>query len=137
MNCINYSSNLLQAIRTKAKTEHALFTLLHDCRMKIILLCIWKQPVDHPYRRSRAGTKLFHKINSIIRNSISHGNSKSSICDKNLIFIEYNGSSKTTNLNLSHINEQSIVNKIDPYQMELNDSNIDICAITETLVENR
>ena len=35
-------------------------------------------------------------------------------------------------LNFPHINAQSIVNKIDPYQMELNDSNIDICAITET-----
>ena len=30
------------------------------------------------------------------------------------------------------MNAQSIVNKTDPYQMQLNDSNIDICAITET-----
>ena len=37
-----------------------------------------------------------------------------------------------TNLNLSHINACSIVNKIDPYQMELTNSNIDVCAITET-----
>ena len=44
MNCINYSSNLQQAIRTREKTEHALFNLLHDYRMKIILLGIWKQP---------------------------------------------------------------------------------------------
>ena len=37
-----------------------------------------------------------------------------------------------TNLSLSHINACSIVNKIDPYQIELTDNNIDICAITET-----
>ena len=104
MNCINYSSNVLRAIRTRAKTEHALFNLLHDCRRKIILLGIWKQPIDHPYRRSRAGTKLFHKINSIISNHIPQSKPKSSICGKNLIFIGYNGSSKTNNLNFSHIN---------------------------------
>ena len=113
MNCISYSNNVLQAIRTSAKPEHALFNLLHDCRRKIILLGIWKQPIDHPYRRSRAGTKLFHKINSIISNHISQSKPKSSICDKKLIFIGYNGSSKTHNLNLSHINAWSIVNKID------------------------
>ena len=90
------------------------------------------QPIDHPYRRSRAGTKLFHKINSIISNHIPQSKPKSNNCGKNLIFIGYNGSSKTNNLNFSHINAQSIVNKIDPYQMELNDCNIDICAITET-----
>ena len=56
----------------------------------------------------------------------------SSICDKNLIFIGYNGLSKTTNLHFSHIKAQSVVNKIDPYQMELIDSNTDICVITET-----
>ena len=38
----------------------------------------------------------------------------------------------TTNLNLSHINAQSIVNKTNPYQMELIDSDTDVCAITET-----
>ena len=132
MNCINFSSNILQAIGTRAKTEHALFNLLHDSRRKIILLGIQQQTIDQPYRRSRAGTKLFHKINSIISNCIPQSKPKSSICNKNLIFIGYNGSSKTNNLNLSYINAWSIVNKIDPYQMELNDSNVDICAITET-----
>ena len=83
MNCIKYSSNVLQAIRTRAKTEHALFNLLHDCRRKIILLGIQKQPIDYPYRRSRAGTKLFHKIISIISNCIPQSKPKSSICDKN------------------------------------------------------
>ena len=100
--------------------------------MKIILLGIWKQPIDHLYRRSRADTKLLHKINSIISNCITHSKPKSSICDKNLIFMGYNGSSKTTNFNLYRINAESIVNKIDPYQMEPIDSNIDICATTET-----
>ena len=104
MNCINYSSNVLQAIRSRAQTEHALFNLLHDCRRKIILLGIQKQPIDHPYRRSRAGTKLFQKINSIISNCIPQSKPKSSICGKNLIFIGYNGSSKTNNLDFSHIN---------------------------------
>ena len=75
---------------------------------------------------------MFHRIDSIISNPIPQSKPKSSICDKNLIFIGYNGSSKTNNLNLSHIDALSIVNKIDPYQMELNDSNIDICTITET-----
>ena len=97
--------------------------------MKIILLGFQQQPIDHPYRRSRAGTILFHKINSIISNRISHSRPKSSICARNLIFIGYNGSSQTTNLNLSHINARSVVNKIDSCQMELTDSNIDICAI--------
>ena len=132
MNCINYSSNVLQAIKTSIKTEHALFNLLHDRRRKVILLGIQKQPTDHPYRRSRAGTKLFHKINSIISNCIPQRKPKTSICGKNLIFIGYNGLSKTNNLNFSHLNARSIVNKIYPYQMELNDSNIDISAITET-----
>ena len=114
MNCINYSSILLPTIRTIEKTEYELFNLLHDCRMKIILLGIWKKPIHHPYRRSRAGTKMFHNINSIICNCISHSKPKSSICDKNLIFIGYNEPSKTTNLNSSHINAQLIVNKTDP-----------------------
>ena len=104
MNCINYSNNVLKAIITRAKTEHASFNLLHDCRRKIILLGIQKQPIDHPYRRSRAGTKLFHNINLIISNHIPQSKPKSSICGENLIFIGYNGSSKTNNLNLSHIN---------------------------------
>ena len=75
---------------------------------------------------------MFHKINSIISNHISYSKPESSICDKNLIFIGYNGSSKTINLNLPHINACSIVNKVDPYQMELTDSNIDVCTIMET-----
>ena len=75
---------------------------------------------------------MCHKINSIISSRIPQSKPKPSICNKSLIFIGYNGSSKTNNLNLSHINAWSIVNKIDPYQMGLDDSNIDICAITET-----
>ena len=82
--------------------------------MKITLLGFQKQSIDHPYRKSRAGTKLFHKINFMVSNCMSHSKPKLSICDKNLIFIGYNGSSKTTNLNLSHINACSIVNTIDP-----------------------
>ena len=40
-----------------------------------------------------------------------------------------------TNLNLSHINAHSIVNKTDPYQMELTNSNIHIFTIRETLLK--
>ena len=56
MSHINYSSNLLQTIRPRVQMEHAFFNLLYDCRMKIILLGIQKQPTYCPYRKSRAGT---------------------------------------------------------------------------------
>ena len=63
---LTYSTNFLKTIGQKAHTApnfHHFYLILITYR-KIIVMGIHRYP--RSYRRSRAGTKLFHEIKSII-----------------------------------------------------------------------
>ena len=65
---IHYTTHSLQTIR-KSSTQtsnYGLFHLDRSIRSYIIALGIWRTITDKPYRRSRAGQQLFHKIHSKI-----------------------------------------------------------------------
>ena len=53
----------------------------------------------------------------------------------NLITVNLTKQANSIGMLLAHINARSIVNKIQPFQQYIIDKNIDICAITETLIK--
>ena len=58
-----YSIDLLRKIEKDARMKLGKQPLLQQhTRARIIVSGIKKQPLNHPYRRSRGGKKLFHLI---------------------------------------------------------------------------
>ena len=131
-----YSSTFLRNIGQQAKsiTNYSKFTMPHLMRSWIINLGIRRQP--RPYRRSKRGMNLFHKIHTRISDrhysSLAAHNSR---CPNPSILKPIpNAMDKHRLLNLSHVNARSIANKIDQFQVEVCDNKVDICAITETWI---
>ena len=136
---ISYNPNGLKAIR-KASTQEEYFSFftiaLETCR-KIIAMGIHRHP--RPYRRSRAGSKLFHKITSIIsqhRNEITESLSNSV---HNSALIRRGGMFNTAEqpytLKCGLLNCQSVVNKTQLIQTEVSVNKLDICTLTETWIK--
>ena len=99
-------SESLREIWKTTQSNHDLGNVTLIIRMKIISLGIRKQPISHPYCRSRAGNSLFHKIITIltIHAQVLHL-TRSDIC--NLVCIPQ--SSTRTNekdqyMHLAHVN---------------------------------
>ena len=97
----------------------------------IITLGIKRQPVDTPYRRSRAGKLLFKKSHAIISNNIIYRTSKNFRNESNLIHIQPRPSNQFR-LTLLHASIRSIRNKIPQLGEQIQYMKVDICVITET-----
>ena len=134
---IHYTTHSLQTIR-KSSTQtsnYGLFHLDQSIRSYIIALGIQRTITDKPYRRSRAGQQLFHKIHSKILQKRTMSSTERGLGTQifNLIQIKLKNTTLTRpNLTISHVNAHSVNNKVGTLQSIITDRNLDICAITET-----
>ena len=132
-----YSSTFLRNIGQQAKsiTNYSKFTILYLMISWIINLGIRKQP--RPYRRSRGGMNLFHKIHTrILDRHYSSLTAHNNRCPNTLILKPIpKAMDRHRLLNLSHVNARSITNKIDQFQVEVCDNKVDVCAIMETWIK--
>ena len=135
-----YSSTFLQLIRQVSHLlqHYSNFQLSQDTRTSIIGLGIRKQLKEQPYRRSRAGNKLFHRIHSIISSSEKLATEKSLISTIDHTNLQPILVSKFTSkyINFSHINARSINIKALDFQQYVKSNLIDICAISETWIKS-
>ena len=98
-----------------------------------------KQAKEQPYRRSRAGNKLFHRIYSIISSSEKLASKKKSLISTiDLTNLQPILASKFTSksLKISHINRRLINNKVLDFQQCVTSNLIDIWAISETWIKS-
>ena len=135
-----YSSMTLRQISKHKRTSFEVTNILMPTRSWLIALGIRRQPKDTPYRRSRGGDKLFHKIHSQVVNraSIVSRDSEYSMKSENLIRIKTTALAmipKQHMLKLSHINVRSVCNKIPSLHHSICNSNIDICAVSKTWIK--
>ena len=119
---LNYDQEQLREIgqRAKLKANYHLFSLKYEIRMKIIDLDIRKKV--RQYRRSWAGTKLFHKIAIVSTNLRLHRPSIGTIVQENNIniaLIPNKHCRKTIDYKCATINCCSIVNKTADFKVEL------------------
>ena len=123
-----YSSTFLRLVRQVSHLwqHYSNFQLSQETRTSIIALGIRKQSREQPYRRLRAGSKLFYRIHSIISSSRKVATGKKSPVNK--------FTSKC--INISHINARSINNKVLDFQQYVTSNLIDICAISETWINS-
>ena len=131
-----YSIQALRMIGSLAKSCYTHFHLPQKTRTNIIALGIRKAPC--PYRRSRAGTNLFKAIHRRITQC------SNDLTDQPPRSIQYSllrslrkeVVNKKRLVNLSLINAHSITSKVNQFQQELIDFNVDICGITETWLKH-
>ena len=136
-----YSSPFLQLIKqvSHLPQHYHIFQLSKETMASIIALGIRKRSREQPYRRSRAGNKLFHRIHSIISSSKKLATGKKSLISTidhtNLQPVPI---SKFTSkcINISHINARSINNKVLGFQQYITSNLIDICAVSETWIKS-
>ena len=92
-----------------------------------------------PYRRSRVGTKLFHKITSIISQHRDRTTESLSNSVNNSALIRCGGMFNTADqpytLKCGLVNCRSVVNKTQMIQTEVSVNKLDICALTETWIK--
>ena len=115
-------------------------------RSKVIALGIRKQKNHKPYRRSRGGRTIFHRISTIVSqlDNWSHlnicGSKIPRIIDyRNILTVQLNNTkTKSMSVSLIHcalINCRSVINKSTDLQVELVQNKIDICSLTETWIK--
>ena len=125
---------MLKTIGTLARNNN-FFTQFHlpqYIRTKIISLGIRRAP--RPYRRSRAGTKLFQSIHQRISDcTLTLTNRVTRPIQLHLLrTLDKCDFAKTKLVTLSVINARSITPKINQFHQELLEHHTDICGITET-----
>ena len=90
------------------------------------------------YRRSKAGTKLFHHIHAIINTESHTTNDNQQKCNR--VHLETNSTyiqqQKRISAIFSHINARSIYPIVLTFQQHVNLMNSTLCAITETWLLN-
>ena len=127
-----YTSSMLRNIGSYAKVTFLNFHLLQHTRTRIISLGIRRQ--KRSYRQSRAGSNLFYRIHQWVTDRLRHVKNERS---PNLTLLKQ--IPPTTEIHkifhLSHVNAGSIANKVDQFQIEVLDRDIDACAITETWIK--
>ena len=134
---IMYNLQMLKMIGNLAKNNN-FFTQFHlpqYTRTKIISLGIRRAP--RPYRRSRAGTKLFQSIHRRITvHTLTSTNQATRSIQLHLLrTLDKCDCVKTKLVTLSVINARSITPKIHQFQQELLEHHMDICRITETWIK--
>ena len=135
-----YSNGILRQIGKQIRTNFEITNIPTPIRSWIIALGIRRQLKDTPYRRSRAGDKLFHKIHAWVvnRTLTVKRDHENSIKYENLRRIKTITSAmipKADMLKLLHINARSICNKIPSLHHSICENNIDICAVSETWIK--
>ena len=128
-----YSTQTLKAIGAKARISYELFHLSTVAGTWIIALGIKRQPC--PYRVSRAGRAVFGRIHIRITNRPQNKDEIPCIKPRNNLLNVTMSRAKHVNLSLAHINAHSVKNKIASLQHYLCDSQIDVCAITNTWIK--
>ena len=138
---LKYTTNFLHNVGMLARipSNFDKFHLNQLIRSNIIDLGIKRQPLNKTIGRSRAGTRLFHRIRTVIGNRSecvsvhnSVGPRSSNLIPLNTATAYQRESSKSHKI--FHINVRSIMNKISQFHQYILDGNIDICAITETWI---
>ena len=100
-----YSSDLLRKIGKDARMKPGKWPLLQQHTRAIIIASgIKKQPLNHPYRRSRGGKKLFHCIKSIISSARLVKNHIRETNLKHLIPVQQINKLPYRELNITHVN---------------------------------
>ena len=129
LDMVSYTSMMLRFIGSTAKVNFLNFHLLQHARTRIISLGIRKQ--KRSYRQSRAGTNLFYKIHQWVTDRLRHVNNE---WIPNFTLLKQIPPTAEIHkfFHLSHVNARSITNKVNQFQIEVLDRDIDICAITET-----
>ena len=135
-----YANRILRQIGKHIRTSFQITNIPTPIRSWIIALGIRRQLKDTPYRRSRAGDKLFHKIHAwvVTRTLIVERHHKNSIKYENLTRIKTITSAmilKKHMLKLSHINARSVCYKIPSLHHTIYENSIDICAVLETWIK--
>ena len=136
-----YSSNFLKAIGSllTLNDNFPYFSVEPGVRSNIINLGIRKY--KRPYKRSRAGEKLFFKIHTVLT---QWRKTRSTKCDtgsnlSNLIEVRTipvtNKSAHTCQLKCALLNSHSIINEIQDIHIELCTNNINFCALIETWIK--
>ena len=107
-------------------------------RSWILALGICKIPKPLSYRRSKAGTKVFHAISSGISNRENNNHPNTSGLGIKLCNLKPLSRSIITthrSVRLLDINSWSFTNKIDSFHTQLLHNEVDFCAVTETLIK--
>ena len=134
-----YSIQALRMIGSLAKLYYTQFHLPQTTRTKHHCtwnMESWKAPC--PYRRSRAGTNLFKAIHRRITqcNDDLMDRPPRPIQHSLLRLLGKEVLNKNRLVNLSLINAHSITSKVDQFQQELIELNVDMCGITETWLKH-
>ena len=112
-----------------------MFSLGYELRMKIIDLDIRKKA--RLYRRSRAGKRLQHRIQTLLMKLRLHRPRNRSLVQGTNVTIPSTVNrvcKKTIDYRCATVNCCSIVNKTSDIKVELMEHNLDICALTETWI---
>ena len=138
---LKYTTNLLHNVGKLARilSNFDKFQLNQLIRSNIIYLGIKRQPLNKTIRRSRAGTRLFHRIRTMIGNRSECVSVHNSVGPRSTNLIPLNTATahqheSSKSYKISHINVRSIMNKIPQFHQYILDGNIAICAITETWI---
>ena len=129
----------------KEKINYLSFSLPPPVRSWVIILCIRKHP--RPYRKPRGGKHLFYRIKTLTNRMESMSHLKGlnqNINHENLWTIEcqqpYNairtGLSITFNCHCAVVNCRSVGNEINDIKHEINNHNLDLCALMETWIKD-
>ena len=135
-NTFKYNSNKLQAVGKSSKivNNYSSFCLEPVIRRKIIELGIWLH--HQPYRRSRGGRNLFHRICTIITEAEQRKqhydwiDSRTTTCNIAIACQAGNALPKndTNNYNCALVNCHLVVNKTADLKAEILDNNIGMCT---------
>ena len=97
---IVYSETALRSIRKLQLPSLSIIT-----QLDVIELGIKKQPINHPYCRSRAGHKLFHRIREVMNNRPLKIRTRGiTLSNLREIKLEPKSNSALSFINISHIN---------------------------------
>ena len=136
-----YSSTLLWNIKKLSRYDYSKFQLNNITRSRVIELGIRKLHDDlaKQYCRSRAGTKLFHHIHTLISQhrhfdilADSGTSTCSTINQDNLHSITIKKLDKSKLFHIAHINAQSIRRTVLDFHEYIGNRKVDLCAITES-----
>ena len=129
---LSYTTTFLCSLSKPNNNNFNFYHLNRAVRPWAIVSGIRKRP--NPYRRSKAGQKLFHQIHSIFNRGLQNtNNNKVNIRPAGSYLVPVNITTDTTRLFcISHISARSIHNKIESFQEHLLARRMDVCAVTET-----
>ena len=140
---LSYTSATIRSIASlaKEKSNYIYFSLPHPVKAWVIALGIRKHP--RPYRQSRGGKCLFHRITTLtqkttnmshlkgLSHNINHGNLWKIECQQpsNALRTDL---SITFDCHCAVVNCRSVGNNINDIKHEIYNHYLDLCALTET-----